>query len=70
MLWSHREREIILNFPVIYTVVGSIIHTQLLKFAKFPIAAMFNGIELHMKKTFDWPLIDSDNLRSMKKSWK
>lgn len=36
MLWSHRESEIILNFPVIYTVVGSIIHTQLLESAKIP----------------------------------
>lgn len=51
MLWSYRESEIILYVPVIYiTVVGFIMHTQLLESAKFPATAMFNRIVLHTKK--------------------
>lgn len=51
------HREIILYFTVIYiTEVGPIIHTQLLKCAKFPATATFDGIVLHagkIKKNFE-----------------
>lgn len=62
MLWSLREKEIILNFPVIYTVVGRV--------GKIPNSCHVQRNWITQEKTSDWPLIDTDILRTMRKSWK